>query len=198
MTVIAKDLPHVRWGRIDYLAVTAITTQWLIWNSPTLVVLHDRGQTLRFYRPGNIRIDPENLRAFLAQDGWRETEPWSSVWSPRGSRAHILRQFSIYFAKFYTILSKMPRWLILVITGSIASTVLQLLHAKPPAQPKAPVRRVIRPPGSRVAPAAPVAGTASAESSANSKSKATKSATATASATSSPSKAKKRKGGKKT
>lgn len=30
-STIAGDLPHVRWGRIDYLNVTYITTKWSIW-----------------------------------------------------------------------------------------------------------------------------------------------------------------------
>jgi hypothetical protein len=27
----AGDLPHIRWGRIDYLNVTRLTTKWAIW-----------------------------------------------------------------------------------------------------------------------------------------------------------------------
>jgi hypothetical protein len=30
-TVIANDLPDVRWGRIDYLNVTYLTTKWIVW-----------------------------------------------------------------------------------------------------------------------------------------------------------------------
>lgn len=30
-TQLEGDLPHVRWGRIDYLNVTAITTKWVVW-----------------------------------------------------------------------------------------------------------------------------------------------------------------------
>lgn len=30
-TVIANDLPDVRWGRIDYINVTYLTTKWNIW-----------------------------------------------------------------------------------------------------------------------------------------------------------------------
>ena len=30
-SVIEGELPHVRWGRIDYLNVTYITTKWNIW-----------------------------------------------------------------------------------------------------------------------------------------------------------------------
>ena len=29
----AQDLPHVRWGRIDYLNVTRLTTKWAVWRS---------------------------------------------------------------------------------------------------------------------------------------------------------------------
>lgn len=30
-TVLANDLPYVKWGRIDYLNVTYLTTKWNIW-----------------------------------------------------------------------------------------------------------------------------------------------------------------------
>jgi hypothetical protein len=30
-TLLAGDLRNVRWGRIDYLNVTAITTKWAVW-----------------------------------------------------------------------------------------------------------------------------------------------------------------------
>jgi hypothetical protein len=30
-SMIEADLPNVRWGRIDYLNVTYITTKWNIW-----------------------------------------------------------------------------------------------------------------------------------------------------------------------
>ena len=30
-TLIENDMPHVRWGRIDYMNVTYLTTKWVIW-----------------------------------------------------------------------------------------------------------------------------------------------------------------------
>lgn len=30
-TLIENDLPHIRWGRIDYMNVTYITTKWVVW-----------------------------------------------------------------------------------------------------------------------------------------------------------------------
>lgn len=32
MSVKAGDLPNVRWGRIDYFNVTAVTTKWNVWS----------------------------------------------------------------------------------------------------------------------------------------------------------------------
>jgi hypothetical protein len=30
-TLIENDLPHVRWGRVDYMSVTYLTTKWAVW-----------------------------------------------------------------------------------------------------------------------------------------------------------------------
>lgn len=27
----AGDAPHVKWARIDYLSVTELTTEWMVW-----------------------------------------------------------------------------------------------------------------------------------------------------------------------
>lgn len=44
-TVIAKDLKHVQWGRIDYMNVTYLTTKWGLW------------QYVSFISPGSIAYD---------------------------------------------------------------------------------------------------------------------------------------------
>lgn len=31
LTQLEGDLPEVRWGRIDYINVTSITTKWGVW-----------------------------------------------------------------------------------------------------------------------------------------------------------------------
>ena len=104
---VAGDLPHVKWGRVDYMNVTYITTKWGIWQcvqssnpihpvrlltcclfrAPFLVVLKDRGQTLRFYRPYQIHLRDEALREFLKVDGWKVSEPWSTAYAPGGERS---------------------------------------------------------------------------------------------------------------
>lgn len=105
-TVIAGDLPHVKWGRIDYINVTYITTKWGIWkyvtplvtaavsgllivtaySAPNVVLIKDRGQTIRFYRPNQIRLRAEALREFLKSEYWQHTPPWNTAFAPGGKR----------------------------------------------------------------------------------------------------------------
>jgi len=131
LTVEAGDLKHVKWARIDYLAVTEITTRWGIWKAPVLVISKDRGRELRFFKVGALKDmrEPEELRAFLLNNEWENTAPWSGPWSPRGSRAHILEKYSKFSAIVYSWLAIMPRWLLLLITGTVASTVINFLHS---------------------------------------------------------------------
>ncbi|KAG6868133.1 hypothetical protein C0993_007337 [Termitomyces sp. T159_Od127] len=143
-TVIAGDLPNVRWGRIDYLNVTSITTKWCVWHAPYLVVLKDRGRTLRFYRPGNLRLGADALRGFLQTEGWMQTQPWSSVWAPGGDREWILDYLALIMTKVYNVVILFPRWLLFVISGSIASVIINILH-KPQPTPAAPRQNQTRP-----------------------------------------------------
>ncbi|EJD01361.1 uncharacterized protein FOMMEDRAFT_126226 [Fomitiporia mediterranea MF3/22] len=128
LTQNAGDLPHVRWGRIDYMNVTRITTKWNVWRGPFLVVAKDRGQTLRFYRPGQIRLQGEILHEFLKVDAWEQTEPWRSPFGPGGSREFIMDYFAAALAKVYDITVMVPRWLLLVISGSVASLIVNIMH----------------------------------------------------------------------
>jgi len=136
-TQIAGDLPNLRWGRIDYFNVTAITTKWAVWQSPYLVVLKDRGQTLRFYRPQHLRLNDEAMRSFLELESWKATSPWSSPYSPGGSREFIMTYLAFVLTKIYNVAIMVPRWLLFVITGSIASIVMNFMHrGSPPEAPK--------------------------------------------------------------
>ena len=56
------------------------------YRAPYLVVLKDRGKTLRFYRPRNLRLQEDALLKFLESDGWKDTPPWSSSYAPGGSK----------------------------------------------------------------------------------------------------------------
>jgi len=131
-TVIANDLPNVRWGRIDYLTVTGVTTKWAIWNAPYFVVLKNRGQTLRFYRPHHLRLKSSALREFLTKEEWRNTPPWSSRYAPGGDLEYLMDYLAIVLTKIYDFSIFIPRWLMLLISGSVASVIINFLH-KPSA-----------------------------------------------------------------
>ncbi|OCH94286.1 hypothetical protein OBBRIDRAFT_747942 [Obba rivulosa] len=135
LTLIEDDLPNVRWGRIDYINVTYITTKWSVWQAPYLVVLTDRGQTLRFYKTTQVRLKPELIREFLKEEGWRQTPPWQSTFAPGGKREFVLHYYGLLLKTVYDVLVRVPKWLLMIGTGAVASVVMRLMHRDPPKQP---------------------------------------------------------------
>ncbi|XP_006456688.1 hypothetical protein AGABI2DRAFT_195701 [Agaricus bisporus var. bisporus H97] len=141
-TLEKNDLPNIRWGRIDYLDVTYLTTKWNVWQAPYLAVITNRGKTLRFYRPHQIRLRDYALRDFLLTDGWQITPPWESRYAPGGDREWVLDLIATYLAKAYNYIVLVPRWALYILTGAIGSVILNFLHrpskkrtpAKPPVK----------------------------------------------------------------
>ncbi|KAH7887404.1 hypothetical protein F5I97DRAFT_824947 [Phlebopus sp. FC_14] len=131
-TLDKGDLDNVRFGRIDYLDVTKITTKWAVWSAPTLVVLKDRGQTLRFYKAGQIRLTEEFLYTFLKEEAWEMKAPWKSAYGPGGEREFVLEYFAIVLATSYGWIVRLPKWLLYVLSGGVATLLINLLH-KPTA-----------------------------------------------------------------
>ncbi|KAH9855055.1 hypothetical protein C2E23DRAFT_725470 [Lenzites betulinus] len=123
-TLIAGDLPHVRWGRIDYINVTYLTTKWSVWSGPYLVLLKDRGQSLRFYKAD--------------REIWRNTATWSSNFAPGGKREWILHYYAFGLMRVFNFVNRFPRWVLMIASGMIASLVMRLLHRneKPAAETK--------------------------------------------------------------
>ncbi|KAF7302246.1 hypothetical protein MIND_00791600 [Mycena indigotica] len=160
-TVVAGDLPNVRFARIDYLNVTYLTTKWSLWVAPAIVVIQDRGHTLRFYRPNQLRIAHGALRQFLSQEGYKQTPPWSSAFAPGGSREFVMHYFALGLTKIYMITVRVPRWVLLVVSGSAASFILNLFHGFGPKK-KTPATNAptpVRATQSVTAAAAPAAPT---------------------------------------
>ncbi|KAI0068605.1 hypothetical protein BV25DRAFT_1781632, partial [Artomyces pyxidatus] len=127
-TVVAGDLTNVRWGRIDYINVTAITTRWAVWQAPMIVLLKDRGQTLRFWRAHQIYLKPEPLREFLATEQWQHTPPWSTAYAPGGKREWLMEYLAIVLTKIYESIRWLPRWALYIITGTLGTVLIQVFH----------------------------------------------------------------------
>ncbi|KAG1833271.1 hypothetical protein F4604DRAFT_881571 [Suillus subluteus] len=133
-TLEKGELPHVRFGRIDYLNVTSITTKWAVWSAPYLVVLKDRGQTLRFYKAGQIRLTDEILHQFLKEKAWSIKEPWKSIYGPGGEREYILDYLAQFLSKVYGALVRVPKWLMYTMSGGLATFFINFLHKPSPPQ----------------------------------------------------------------
>ncbi|KAI0089288.1 hypothetical protein BDY19DRAFT_906182 [Irpex rosettiformis] len=156
-TVLANDLPHVKWGRIDYLNVTYLTTKWNVWRAPFLVVLQDRGQSLRFFHATQSRLNSTILRNFLKNEGWRQTEPWNTSFAPGGNNEYLLHYLAVVFRKGYDFINPIPKFLLMIVTGMLGSLIMGLLHrpSKSEEQAKAKVAAQQKKAVTAAAPATP-------------------------------------------
>ncbi|KAF5333389.1 hypothetical protein D9611_002654 [Ephemerocybe angulata] len=133
---VEGDLPNVRWGRIDYFNVTYLTTKWNIWQAPYIVILTDRGQTLRFYRPTQIRVRDDLLLDYLRTEGFKSTPPWTGLWAPGGEREWILHLLAYYMMKAYNVFVKIPKVVLYVASGGLGSLILNWMHKPSKEQQK--------------------------------------------------------------
>ncbi|KAL1741597.1 hypothetical protein HDZ31DRAFT_84722 [Schizophyllum fasciatum] len=156
-TLIAGDLPHVRWGRIDYLDVTYLTTKWNVWSGPWIVIATDRGKTLRFYRTGVLHMRNGGLRNMLRDKEYENYRPWQSSFGPGGANEQLMHNWAQANLLLHTYLSMIPRWMAFILSGTIASLVMQLLHRgekKPPAPTAQDVKAASPPPAAVATPEA--------------------------------------------
>jgi hypothetical protein len=147
-TLIENDLPDFRWGRIDYMNVTYITTKWAVWNAPMLVAVSDRGQTLRFWRATQIRFRSDILRDFFQSGMWEHTPPWQTSFAPGGNRERVMDWQAIIMTKYYNIIRVVPRWALYILTGLIGSFIMNLVHrgkGQAPTAKPAPVAIAAKP-----------------------------------------------------
>ncbi|KZW04157.1 hypothetical protein EXIGLDRAFT_716157 [Exidia glandulosa HHB12029] len=153
ITQIENDLPHVRFARINYMEVTYITTKWGLWKAPALVVLTDRGKTLRFYYSSTLNTKAATLHRFLLQEAWKDTEPWATQYAPGGEREYMMEFVAIWMMKGYRLFNAVPRFVFLMATGGLTSVILSFLHRggsdkkaqpapRPPPVKRANLRRV--------------------------------------------------------
>ncbi|KAK1220698.1 hypothetical protein PQX77_016524 [Marasmius sp. AFHP31] len=138
-TMVSNDLPNVRWGRLDYLNVTYLTTKWAVWQAPMLIILRDRGQSLRFFRPQYMPLRDGGLREFLKNEYYLLSPAWDSSFAPGGSQEYILHYLGFCLTKVYSVLVTVPRWFLYLISGTVASGVIQFLHR--PSPPRARTRQ---------------------------------------------------------
>ena len=110
------------------------------------MAITDHGQTLRFYKASQVRLNAEVIREFLKEEGWRNTEPWNSSFAPGGSKyalfipssysrcadiissEYIMHYFALVMQKIYNVLVQVPRWVLMLLSGVIGNFIIKLMH----------------------------------------------------------------------
>lgn len=176
-------------------------------SGPYLVLLRDRGQTLRFYKADRVRVSVDLIRELLTEELWRETPIWNSNFAPGGKRyifistalelrtyaltcllrEFVLEYYAIAMMHIFNLINRVPRFLLMIASGGVASIVMRILHRPQPKdanKKKQPQSGATPKKDAQSEAGTTVSGTTAVASS-------------TTTATSSPKKSKQRKAGKK-
>jgi hypothetical protein len=96
-------------------------------------VARNHGKELRFLYPGQISLEGENLYKFVRAKGWDEVPVWKGRFAPGGDLEQYVKIYAEWSASVYSVTNRIPKWVFLVATGSIASLIIQFMH-KPGAK----------------------------------------------------------------
>ena len=110
---------------------------WSI-RGPWLVVATDRGQSLRFFKTTHARLNATVIRNFLTEETWQLSEPWSSAFAPGGKREFVMHYFATAMRSGYDWTVRIPKFILMIITGAAGSLIMRLMHRPPPPKPEAP------------------------------------------------------------
>jgi len=69
------------------------------------------------------------MHKFLKNSEWTEVPVWTGAFSPEGKYSSIVKSYAHFAEKSYTTINKVPKWLFLVASGSIASFIISLMHS---------------------------------------------------------------------
>jgi hypothetical protein len=97
-------------------------------SAPYYVLATDRARTLRFFRAGQMNVDADVLHAFLREQAYLGTPPWRSAFAPGGEREWALERFARASEWVYDRVVLVPRWLFMLVTGTLGTALIQLFH----------------------------------------------------------------------
>ena len=110
---------------------------WSI-RGPWLVVATDRGQSLRFFKTTHARLNATVILNFLTEETWQLSEPWNSAFAPGGKREFVMHYFATAMRSGYDWTVRIPKFILMIITGAAGSLIMRLMHRPPPPKPEAP------------------------------------------------------------
>ncbi|BGP44498.1 hypothetical protein JCM10450v2_000312 [Rhodotorula kratochvilovae] len=121
--------PSIHFARLSYARETILPTRWWLWRTPVIVIGTNRMRTLRFLRPGNVRPDAETLSEVLSKpDTWKQIEPWTGGLAPGGRFEDRLHRLAKIWAKIHRESAKVPKFVLLALSGFIMNFVISWFH----------------------------------------------------------------------
>lgn len=97
--------------------------------APVLVVARSSFRELRFLYPNQVSLSAPKIHKFLKNGEWTDVPVWTGAFSPEGKYSNIIKSYAQFAEKSYTAITRVPKWLFLVASGSIASFLISLMHS---------------------------------------------------------------------
>ena len=114
--------------------------------APIMVVARDQGRELRFMYPANLVMRPDSIYKFLQLGRWTDIPVWTGPFAPGGSLAGAVKMYADILTPVYTMTNRIPKWLFLLASGSVASVIIQFMHTgSGDKQAKKPVTATTKP-----------------------------------------------------
>jgi hypothetical protein len=82
----SQPIPSTHWARLDFVTEPELCTRWLMFRTPSIVIVSRRGEELRFLQPTGLAPSGEGLYGLVKAGEWRDAPAWKSRYGPGGDR----------------------------------------------------------------------------------------------------------------
>ncbi|ORY27378.1 hypothetical protein BCR39DRAFT_560104 [Naematelia encephala] len=124
-------MEEFHFARIDFMDAVEISTRWMVWRPPKIVIIENQGpnRSIRFISNGNIPLNGTTLFRAIRDETYRQVPTWESNWAPGGDKAWIIDYYLAAMAKWSEKTSRIPNFVWLMLSGYIAKELLGWLHS---------------------------------------------------------------------
>ncbi|KAM0747490.1 hypothetical protein T439DRAFT_328729 [Meredithblackwellia eburnea MCA 4105] len=127
--------PNIKFARLNYGSETILTTRWWLWKVPVLVISTKNQRHLRFFKQGQLPPFQIPIARLLSErETWENWPIWTGSLAPGGSREWMLIPIAEYWALFHSKMSKIPNFVLLMLSGVLMNFVLGWFHTEKPKQ----------------------------------------------------------------
>ncbi|GFZ44678.1 hypothetical protein JCM24511_02402 [Saitozyma sp. JCM 24511] len=125
-THLARDapIPSTHWARLDFVTEPELCTRWLMFRTPSIVIVSKKGEELRFLQPTGLAPSGEGLYELVKAGEWRDAPAWKSRYGPGGDREWLVDAYIYATTKFSALTANVPGFAWMLLSGAAGQVIL--------------------------------------------------------------------------